>query len=438
MGTFKQQKSHGQADILAIGIGTTIAMWTIGYLGRMPPATLPSKWVFQLMLTCMLCGGFAAGRYTGRGWWGGLQAGVLSATLNLMVLGGLLSSSGTATGLPSVLLWLPGSILLGAVVGASGAAVGAQVPCAPDVAINWTAILAHVTAFATMVLLAIGGLVTSNEAGLAVVDWPNSFGYNMFAYPLSRMTGGVYYEHAHRLFGSLVGLTTVALAVHLQRVEERQWVRGLGWTALCAVVVQGILGGLRVTGRFTLSTSPAEMSPSLALAVVHGVLGQLFFATVVAIGIITTRTWRQMPPAADRARAATDFSLNLLLLGLLVTQLVLGALVRHITSGLLIHITIGTVVVVLAVCCGARAWGFYDWEPKVFLTGRTLLWLTLLQLTLGMGALATVGLRQGSLPPPPLEVALTTAHQLVGAALLALNVILTLWMQKLRGNTALV
>ena len=84
-------------------------------------------------------------------------------------------------------------------------------------------------------LLAVGGLVTSAEAGLAVVDWPNSFGYNMFLYPLARMTGGVYYEHAHRLLGSLVGLSTLVLALQLQSSERRGWVRGLGWLTLGAV-----------------------------------------------------------------------------------------------------------------------------------------------------------------------------------------------------------
>ena len=78
--------------------------------------------------------------------------------------------------------------------------------------LGFTAVHANVTVAATFLLVVAGGLVTSNEAGLAVVDWPNSFGYNMFLYPLAKMTGGIYYEHAHRLYGSLVGLTTIVLA----------------------------------------------------------------------------------------------------------------------------------------------------------------------------------------------------------------------------------
>ncbi|MBW7939502.1 MAG: COX15/CtaA family protein, partial [Candidatus Omnitrophica bacterium] len=129
---------------------------------------------------------------------------------------------------------------------------------------------------ATFLLIIVGGLVTSNDAGLAVVDWPNSFGYNMFLYPLSRMTGGIYYEHAHRLFGSLVGITTLVITFHLFRVDQRKWVKNFSLLVLAVVIAQGILGGLRVTGKFTLATSPEEVAPSLTLALVHGVLGQFF------------------------------------------------------------------------------------------------------------------------------------------------------------------
>ena len=123
-------------------------------------------------------------------------------------------------------------------------------------------------------------MVTGQQAGLAVVDWPNSFGSNMFLYPLSRMTGGVFYEHAHRLLGSLVGLTTLVLAVFLWRTDERRGVKLLAAAALLLVIVQGVLGGLRVTGRFTSSMDPAHTDPNLTLAIVHGVTGQVFLSVL--------------------------------------------------------------------------------------------------------------------------------------------------------------
>jgi len=135
-------------------------------------------------------------------------------------------------------------------------------------------VLTAVPTVAALLLLTAGGLVTSKEAGLAVVDWPNSFGYNMFFYPLSRMTGGIFYEHAHRLLGTLVGLSVIVLTVQLWRADDRTWVKWLSVCLLVMIVCQGILGGLRVTGHFTLSTSREAVAPSITLAVIHGVLGQ--------------------------------------------------------------------------------------------------------------------------------------------------------------------
>src|SRR6186997_3299080 len=92
-----------------------------------------------------------------------------------------------------------------------------------------------------------GGLVTSHGVGLSVPDWPTTYGYNMFFFPFSKWVGGVMYEHTHRLAASLVGLLTVALAVWLHLGESRTWLRRLGWLAVFLVILQGVLGGLRVT-----------------------------------------------------------------------------------------------------------------------------------------------------------------------------------------------
>jgi cytochrome c oxidase assembly protein subunit 15 len=96
-------------------------------------------------------------------------------------------------------------------------------------------------------LLLSGGLVTSKGVGMTVPDWPNSYGYNMFLFPLSRWVGGIFYEHVHRLIASGVGLMTILLAISLWMTEPRKWVRVLGYIAVVTVVVQGVLGGLRVT-----------------------------------------------------------------------------------------------------------------------------------------------------------------------------------------------
>jgi cytochrome c oxidase assembly protein subunit 15 len=293
----------------------------------------------------------------------------------------------------------------------------------------WTGVLARVAVAATLLLLIAGGLVTSKEAGLAVVDWPNSFGYNMFLYPLSRMTGGVYYEHAHRLLGSLVGLTTLVLAAHLQRTERRAWLRRFGWAALAVVIVQGVMGGLRVTGSFTLSTAAADTRPSIGLAILHGVLGQMFFGMMVAISVFTSTRWQAAPEPVSAASARTDQVFSIVLVAALVVQLLLGALVRHIALGLLIHVSAAVIVVLIALTCGARAWGLYPQQGVLNRLGRSLMGLTAGQVVLGLSALFATGLLIGEPAPVPrlLDVMLTTAHQAVGAILLACAVALMLW-----------
>jgi len=280
-------------------------------------------------------------------------------------------------------------------------------------------------------LVVAGGLVTSQEAGLAVVDWPNTFGYNMFLYPLARMTGGIYYEHAHRLFGALVGITTVALAVRLWRRETRAWIQRLALLAVVLVVIQGILGGLRVTGGFTLSTSPDDMTPSILLAITHGVFGQLFLALMVTLAVVTSRWWREGPPAEERASTASDHSVQLGLVALLAVQLVFGAVQRHVAQGLLIHVTLAAVVVVVAIAAGARAWGLYHGVWPIQRLGQSVLALVSVQVTLGIAALAVTQGRAVVGDPTTVEVSLATAHQACGALLLAVSVALAVWTRRL-------
>lgn len=418
------------ADVLAIGFATTVAMWAAGYVGRLPAVMAPPALLLGAFLAFLLAGGFLAGRFTPRGVLGGFGVGLLSGAVNLLVLGSLLAGDAPNRIRPSAGLWVPGFIAVSAGLGAAGAWAGARgrrvTP--PE---TWSGLFASVTVVATLLLLAVGGLVTSQEAGLAVVDWPNSYGYNMFLFPLARMTGGIYYEHAHRLFGALVGLTTLCLAVVLHRVEPRAWVRGLGWAALGLVVVQGVLGGLRVTGRFTWSTSAIEMAPSLALAAVHGVVGQVFLAAMVSLAVVTSRGWRSSGPPAAHPSAGTDRGLSWALVGILLVQLVLGAVQRHFAAGLLVHVTVAVVVLHVAVAAAIRAWLMYPDEPVLGRLGKAVLVVTGAQLLLGLGALVATGvLRETRLDLTPLGVAATTAHQWCGAALLALAVSLALWSRR--------
>jgi cytochrome c oxidase assembly protein subunit 15 len=397
---------------LALGFGTAVTMWGIAYVGRLPAVTAPSSVIGLLMLAAVLVWGWFAGRRSGRGWLAGLLAGPDGALDR------------------SMLWWLPASVVAVAALAAAAAAAGAasgSVERTPD----WTAMLTKVAVAATFLLVIAGGLVTSSEAGLAVVDWPNTFGSNMFLYPLARMTGGIYYEHAHRLFGALVGLTTIAVAFQTWRVRERSWVR---WTALLAVAtvsLQGLVGGLRVTGRLTLSTAAADMAPSLALAVIHGVLGQLFLGVMVLLAAATSRRWREAPSPMPAPTFATDRTVQAGLVAALVLQLVLGAVQRHLAQGLLVHITLAAVVTILAIAAGARAWGLYHGTWPVQRLGQLLMGVVAIQVTLGIAALAVTQGQAVVGHPTTVEVTIATAHQATGAALLALSVLLAAWTRRL-------
>ncbi len=423
--------SPDRSYVLATGFGTTAAMWGAGYVCRLPGVMAPSSLLLALMLACLLGGGFLAGRLTGEGLRAGTSTGALSSVLNLLVLGSLLGGSHPNEIVPSALGWLPGSILAGIVLSGLGAALGSRSLAGPVERRDWTAAFAKVAAATTLLLLFVGGLVTSENAGLAVADWPRSYGYNMFLYPLSRMTGGIYYEHAHRLFGSLVGLTTVVLAVHLHRVEERRWVKRLSLLAVILVVVQGILGGLRVTGRFTLSESADATEPNVTLAVVHGVLAQVFFSVLVSVAVVTSKTWKRAR-SAPSPTVGTDRALAWTLVGVLLVQLVLGATLRHLDAALFVHAGLGIALLPFAVLCGTRALDPNPERAALRRSGWLLIALSFVQVTLGLATLVVTRVLPQGPGPGVSRVVLATAHQGMGALVLAGAAALALWNHRFR------
>jgi len=165
------------------------------------------------------------------------------------------------------------------------------------------------TAIATLLLICSGGMVTSKGVGLAVPDWPTTFGYNMFLFPISKWVGGIFFEHTHRLIASTVGFLTIILAVWIWRTDSRRWMRNLGWIALGAVVLQGVLGGLRVT---MLKDE---------IGVFHACLAQAFFGLLIFLGLATSRFWNET--TATRMRSMLQW------LPVIYAQLALGATMRH-------------------------------------------------------------------------------------------------------------
>ena len=192
---------------------------------------------------------------------------------------------------------------------------------------HWLHRFAIVTALATFVLIGFGGLVTSKGVGMAVPDWPNTFGYNMFLVPFDEWLGkfGIFEEHSHRLVASFVGLLTIILSAWLWVKDSRKWVRLLGIGALVLVVAQGVLGGLRVT----------EINQNLGL--IHGAVAQLFLILVCGIALVTSSWWRRVNVSeADGASFAALKGFLVAVICLVFVQLLLGATMRHQHAGLAI------------------------------------------------------------------------------------------------------
>ena len=188
----------------------------------------------------------------------------------------------------------------------------------------WLRRFSILLALTTLILIFMGGQVKSHEAGLAVPDWPTTYGENMFLFHPSKWVGGIFHEHTHRLVASFVGLLTVVLAFWLAAVEPRKWVKGLGWIGVAAVIAQGLLGGLTV--RMMLPTW---------VSVSHGVLAQTFFMITILIVYTQTREWKNRESKVDTDEDRSPIvKPAMLLVGVVYVQLILGAIMRHTESGL--------------------------------------------------------------------------------------------------------
>lgn len=184
---------------------------------------------------------------------------------------------------------------------------------------------AVLTACGTLVLLCFGGLVTSKGAGMAVPDWPTSFGYNMFFFPWSMMVGGIFYEHSHRLLGALVGVLATAQMAWIWLAERRRWLKGAAAAAVILVVFQGVLGGLRVVWAKD------------QIGIVHAIMGQSFFVLISAIALWSSGYWGRVEKCSIGGGLAGLGGVRRagwLLLGLVVAQLVMAATMRHAHRGL--------------------------------------------------------------------------------------------------------
>ena len=282
----------------------------------------------------------------------------------------------------------------------------------------WRHCWAVLMAACTQALIFIGGLVTSTGSGLAVPDWPLSYGMLM-----PPMVGGVFYEHGHRMVAAFVGLMTLIFAIWTAFTEQSVLIKRLAWFALALVTTQGILGGLTVL--FLLPTF---------ISVTHACLAQIFFCTTITLAYLTSIDGRQCEPIALARSLRVPAAL---VTAIVFIQLLLGAIMRHLHAGLaipdfplfsgrllpplhdlkvLIHFTHRSWALLVL---GAVLWLYrktrQSQDRSFYRTGTTALILTLIQLGLGV---VTILSRRAVLP--------TTAHVAIGAAILGTTWLVTL------------
>ncbi|MEM8883541.1 MAG: COX15/CtaA family protein [Planctomycetota bacterium] len=270
--------------------------------------------------------------------------------------------------------------------------------------------IALLAAVITYLLLALGGVVTSRDAGMIFPDWPLS---NGSVNPEGWLTNmDMFSEHGHRILGALAGLATIAMAIAIQRSDRRPWIKKLGWFAVVFVTAQGLLGGLRVT----------QVDTWKALA--HGCTGQLFFCLVVCLAYLTSRDARRAPERGASARGVALLGLGCLIVTLY--QIVLGAYVRHINGPVQTHL-LGALVVSGSIVLLVTAVLLQHGRRK-HLVRPALLVLALLfgQVALGIATADVLSPDNRTWDVTFAQIALPSMHQALGALLLASLGVLTL------------
>ena len=269
-------------------------------------------------------------------------------------------------------------------------------------------------ACATLLLIVAGALVTSHDAGLSVPDWPTSFGS---LYKIPPMVAGVKWEHGHRMFAEFIGLLIIVMALWTQRVEQRKWMKALGWIALAAVVGQGILGGLTVL--FFLPW---------AISTAHATLAQTIFCAVVAMALFTSKSWLQdSNPIHEYGLSPSTNTLTTVTAACVWVQLILGAAFRHSGIKLLPHLLGACVVAALICWTVVRVLTHYGNVPQLRQPAQLLLALLMVQLGLGFVAYITrVQFGRDAIQPMASMVVSTVSHVAGGALVLATSVVLAI------------
>ena len=278
----------------------------------------------------------------------------------------------------------------------------------------WLHRFACLLAFATFLLICAGATVTSHRAGLAVPDWPTTYGHFMFSFPIAKWVGNIRYEHIHRLIASVVGILTIILTFWLVRKDPRRWVRRLGIAALGVVIAQGVLGGLTVK---------LMLPPPISIA--HASLAEAFLCITVALALVTSESWIEASPAVDTINAALVQRFALASTIAIYLQIILGATIRHSESGVLAHI-VGAVVVFGCVIASLVTVLFTQKQQELLRPAVLLFGLVTVQIALGLVTLMVRVPKNADGQLSALQTVVPTVHLALGALILATSLVITL------------
>ena len=266
-----------------------------------------------------------------------------------------------------------------------------------------------------VILLCAGALVTSEDAALAVPDWPLSYG--SITPP---MVGGIAYEHSHRVIAAILGLLIVILSIVLWRKDERPAVRWLGVAAVGGVILQGVLGGLTVLKLL-----------HYGLPVMHACLAQIMFATLVSIAVVTSRWWVSDRPQYEDKGSPAIHMVVVLNAAAIFLQIALGAAFRHKYSPVTPHIVWAMGVLLIASWTATQLRKRFLNSPEISRIRLLLHNIVGVQLLLGLGALWTRMRAVDDPQPMPAVVITTVVHTVFGAVLFAVSILVVLFCYRL-------
>ncbi len=434
---------------ITIGFASATVMWMVAWLLHMPGVNVDSSIAVPILMvplfviTMLWTRGIAPSNRLKAGAIGGFFTGLI----NLLILGSNIvvqpettaeMSDQANTLAPNAAMVVIGSLILSIIVGLiASLAAGKNEAVSTVSTTTWRSRFAWITALTYLPLIAVGGAVTSTDSGLAVPDAVTTYGAISVLFPLKLMAEPrIFLEHSHRLFGTLVGITTLVLMIRVLMGESRKLPKILTVALFVAVAAQGYMGIIRVAEQSTF------------FAIVHGIFAQLVFAVALSTAIIISDKWTNADPSEETIAAAKRGRMIILIMVVtLVVQLCLGAVTRHLNSGhaMMAHMGFAFITMLIVIMGGAMCMRTGKAHPSgksIRPYGAILHGLVVLQFALGFAVLgmAWEGDDAPALPTSedlaqaaPIEstAMITTVHHLVGALVLAAAVGALVWVIRL-------